>query len=87
LHIVGNFGDDDHICPAGNARAQRQPAGIASHDFDQDDAVVAVGGAVQPVDGFGGVPRAVSKPMVTSVIWQVVIDAFGQGDHVQPVLL
>src|SRR5690606_1409210 len=79
-------GNQDHICAAGDARAERQPAGIVPHHLDNNDPVVAVGGAVQAVDGFGGrfdgavvTDRRVGE-------YQVVVDGQRQGDHVQPLL-
>ena len=39
---------------AGDAGGIGDPAGIAAHDFDDDDAVVRVGGGVDAVDGLGG---------------------------------
>ena len=54
LDIKGNFRDQDDIRAASQTRAQRQPAGVVAHDLADDDAVVAVGGGMQAVDGFAG---------------------------------
>ncbi len=48
------FRNEDHMCAAGDAGSVRDPAGVAAHDFDDDDAIVRVGGGVDAVDGLGG---------------------------------
>ncbi len=48
--IVRNFRNQDHVRAAGNARAQRQPAGAMAHDFRNDDPMMAVRRAVQTVN-------------------------------------
>src|ERR1700758_4480870 len=39
--------------PPGNTRCQRNPAGIAAHQFDQHHAMMCLGGGVQLVDTIG----------------------------------
>ena len=59
--------NEDDVRAAGDAGGIGDPAGIAAHDFNDDDAVVRVGGGVDAVDGLGGDQTAVSKPKVWSV--------------------
>jgi hypothetical protein len=68
--------------PASPALRASQPA--VPHDFDDDDAVVAVGGAVQAVYGFGGDADGRVKPKGHIRFGHVVIYGFGQGDDVHP---
>ena len=49
-----NLGDKDDVRATGNAGLQRDPAGIASHDFDSHDPVMRFGGGVDFVDRIGG---------------------------------
>ncbi len=83
FHVIGNFRNQNHVRPAGNARAKREPAGAVAHDFGDDDAVMAVRGAVQPVNGFG---RNVHRGGVTERgigHGHVVVNGLGQGHDVQ----
>ncbi len=48
------FGNEDDVRAAGDARGVGDPAGVAAHHFNHDDAVVRVGGGVDAVDGLGG---------------------------------
>ena len=54
INVVGNFGNQNHVRAAGNARAQRQPARAMPHDFRDHDAMMTVRRAVQAVNGFRG---------------------------------
>ena len=45
--------DQNHVGATRHARLERDPPGMPSHHFDDDDAVVRFGGRVQPVDRFG----------------------------------
>ena len=54
LDAVGNLRNQNHIRATGNARAQRQPARAMSHDLGDNDAVMAVRRAVEPVNRIGG---------------------------------
>ena len=47
----GDFRDQDDVGAAGDAAVERDPAGVAAHDLQHHDALVAVGGGVQPVEG------------------------------------
>src|SRR5580658_6746706 len=48
------FGYEDHVGAAGHAGGHRDPAGVAAHHFDDDDAIVRVGSGVDAVDGLRG---------------------------------
>ena len=78
-HVVGNFRNQNHIRAAGDPGAQRQPAGAVAHDLGHDDAVMAVGGAVQPVDGFGGDPERGVEPERRVGQGHVVVDGLWAG--------
>ena len=54
LDVVRDLRDQDDIRATGDPRPKGQPAGPIAHDLDDDDPVVAVGSAVEPVDGVGG---------------------------------
>ena len=53
LQVERYFGNQDDVRAAGNAGGQRYPACVASHKFQHHHAVMALGGCVQLVDGFG----------------------------------
>src|SRR5438477_369287 len=51
LKRKGNFRDEDDVCSARDAGVQRNPACVASHDFNEHDAMVALRSSVEAVDG------------------------------------
>src|SRR5437899_3003847 len=54
------LGDEDGVRSAGDARLERDPAGVAAHHLDEHDAMVRLGRRMDLVDGVGrGVQRGV----------------------------
>ena len=53
VDVVGDLGQQDDVGVAGDARVHRDPARVAAHDLDDHDALVRLGGGVQPVDRLG----------------------------------
>ena len=49
----GHLGDEDDIRAAGEAAVERNPAGVAAHDLEHHDALVAGGGGVEAVERVG----------------------------------
>ena len=47
------LGDQDHVGAAGDPGVERDPARMPAHHLDDHDAVVRLGGRVQPVDRLG----------------------------------
>ena len=66
LYIVGDFGDQNYICPTGNTGAKGQPAGVVAHNFNHNNPVMAVGGGVKPINrlNYG------EQVTVIGTIWQ-----------------
>ena len=87
LGIVRDFGNEDHVGPAGDARAQGQPAGPMAHDLDHDDPIVAGGRGMEPVDRLGGDAQGRVETEGDVGPRDVVVDGLGQGDDVEPRLL
>src|SRR6185437_7704163 len=54
VDIDGLLGHQSNVRAASHTGGHGDPAGIAAHDFDDDDAIVRVGGGVDAVDGLGG---------------------------------
>src|SRR5215471_3257734 len=50
----GDFRKQNDLRAAGDAGMKRNPARVAAHDFNEHDAMMAFGGGVKAVDGFGG---------------------------------
>ena len=86
LAVVGDLGDQDDVGAAGDAGAERQPARVVAHHLDHDDAMVAVGGAVQPVDRVGRDAERGVEAEADVGQRDVVVDRLGQGDDVQALL-
>src|SRR2546426_58952 len=53
LYGEGNLRNQDDVSPPGDARLQRDPARVASHDFHHHDAVVRLGCSVDLIDRVG----------------------------------
>ncbi len=53
LEPDGEFRDDDHVGPSGDAPHQRHPPGLASHGLDHHHPVVRSSRGVQPVHRLG----------------------------------
>ena len=51
--VEWNFGDQNGVRPSGNAGIKRNPAGIAPHHLDHEDAFVRLRRRVQPIDRIG----------------------------------
>jgi hypothetical protein len=64
VDVEGPLGDEDDVGAAGQAGVQRDPAGVAAHDLDDERPVVGLGRGVQAVDGVDAICTAVSKPNV-----------------------
>src|SRR5258708_4127453 len=75
------LGDKDDVGATRNSCGIGDPPGIAAHDFDDNDAVMGVGGSVDAVDGFGsdGNGRVVAKGLVGAA--DVVVDGLGNADR------
>ena len=83
FHVVGNFGNQNHVRAARDARAQRQPAGAMAHDLRDDDAMMAVRRAVQPVDRLGRDVERGGKAEGGIGHRHVVVNRLGQRDDVE----
>src|SRR5258708_1218768 len=83
---VGNLRDEDDVASAGHARVQRDPAGIASHHFTEEHAMMGFCRRVQAVDGIGGhrKGRIKTKRHIRSA--QIIVDGLGYADdvHAEP---
>ena len=81
LQSDGEFRDDDHVGPSGEAPHQGHPPGLASHGLDHHHSVVRGSGGVQSVhclcdNGDRGVKaNAVLREK------QVVVHRLGDADH------
>ena len=74
------FRNEDDVRAAGNAGGIGDPAGIAAHDFNDDDAVVRVGGGVDAVDGLGGDHDGGVEAEGLVGAADVVVDGLGNAD-------
>ena len=84
LKIVGDLGDEDHVRAAADAGVQRQPAGVAAHELDHEDAPVGAGRGVQIVDDVGGDVHGALEAEGRVGAPDVVVDGLGQGHDVHP---
>ena len=74
------LGDEDRVGAAGDAGVRGDPAGVAAHDLQQHDSVVALGGAVQPVNGLGRDLQGGREPDRELGAAQVVVDRLRDTD-------
>jgi hypothetical protein len=87
FNVVGNFGNQNHVRAAGDARAQRQPARAMPHDFRDDDAMMAVRRAVQPVNRLGRNVQRGGETKGRIGHRHVVVNGLGQRDDVEAGLM
>ncbi len=80
VEIEWDFGNEDDVCCACDARVKGDPTGVSSHDLNDHDAVVAGGSGAHFVDriGRGGNCRGESESNFSAN--QIVIDGFGDAD-------
>ncbi|EKD33862.1 MAG: hypothetical protein ACD_75C02569G0001, partial [uncultured bacterium] len=81
FHVEGNFRDENHIGPAGNAGIQGNPSGVAAHDFDHHDPVMGFRRGMKLIQGFGGGGYRGIEAEGTIRLLQVVVDGFRHTDH------
>src|SRR6185437_4642139 len=87
LHGVGDFRDQDHVGAAGDPGGERDVPGIAAHHLEHHDAVMARGGRLQAVEGFGcNRDRGVKADRVLGRA-DIVVDRLGNADEVDAALL
>ena len=80
VDVIIYFRDQAHLSPSGNGRVQRDPAGIASHHFQDQHPVMAGGCGHQLVQGVsGGIHRGLEAKGEVGVR-EVVVDGFGHSD-------
>jgi len=78
--IEGNFGDQNHVCTAGDACMKRDETGVATHQLEHHHPVMRLGGGMELVDGFrGGGDRGVESESHFRAA-NVVVDGFGDAD-------
>lgn len=87
LDVELALGQQDDVGAAGQAGVQGDPAGVPAHDLDDEGAVVALGGGVQPVDRLhGDVDGGVEAEGVVGRA-EVVVDRLGHADDVDAQLV
>ena len=74
------LGHEDRVGAAGDTRVRRDPAGMAAHHLDDEDAVVRLGGRVQAVDRVGrDLDGGVEAERVVGAV-EVVVDRLRHAD-------
>ena len=87
VDVDGPLGDQDHVGAARDAAVHGDPAGVAAHHLDHHDAVVRLGGRVQPVDRLGADrDRGVEAERVVGA-GEVVVDRLRHPDDVDAELV
>ena len=84
FEIERNLRNQDRVCPAGDAGVQGDPSGVASHHFDDDDALVGFGSRVQPVDRIGCELHGGVESEAARRPDDVVVDGLGNADDRNP---
>src|SRR5205807_311690 len=87
LNTVGDLGDQDNVGTPGNSRGERDVSGIAAHDLEDHDAVMAGRRRLQPVERLcchhhrGAVAdRALGGA-------DIIVDCLRYSDEIDPTLL
>lgn len=82
--IVRNLWNQHYVRAARQAGTESQPARPVPHDLRHDYPVMAVRGAVEPVDRLGGDVQRGGEAETGIGHRHVVINGFGEGDDVKP---
>src|SRR5581483_2910565 len=86
LEFERDFGDEDDVGAAGDAGFERDPAGIAAHNFHHHDAVMRLSGGEELVNGLNtGVQRGIEAEGDIGG-GEVVVNGLGNAYDVQPLL-
>src|SRR5690349_8101491 len=80
VDIERHFGNKDDVSAARNAAVSSDPTRIASHDFNDDDAVVRFRGGMYAIDRAGSYVDRSIKTKCKVCTGEVVVDSFGNAD-------
>ena len=80
LEGPGDFGNQNHVGAAGDARVQGDPAGVTAHDFEDQDPLVAGGRGVEAVERVGRAVDGAVEAERERGGRQVVVDGLGNAD-------
>ena len=83
IESVGDFGNQNHVATARDARGEREPARGAPHDFEEHDTMMRGGGGVKFIDRFGGGRDGGVETEREIGAAHVVVDGFGDADDAQ----
>ena len=86
LVVERDFGNQNHVGAAGQTGIDGDPAGVAAHHFQHHHPPMALGRAVQPVDGIGGASDGRIEAERHHRGRQVVVDRLGHADDGDSVL-
>ena len=78
--VERNFRNQDRVGAAGHAGVERNPAGVAPHHLDDDDAPVRFGRRVQAIDRVGGKRHRRVETEAVRRADDVVVDGFRDAD-------
>jgi hypothetical protein len=80
VHVERALGHEDHVSAAGEAAVRRDPARMAAHHLDDDDAVVRLRRGVEPVDRVGRDLHGGLEAEREVGAGEVVVDRLGDAD-------
>ncbi len=84
LRTVRDLRNEDDVGSSGDARVERDPAGVAPHHLQDHDPAVAFRRRVQPVDGVGGHGHCGVEAEGVVGGGQIVVDRLRHGHHGDP---
>ena len=87
VDVERDLGQQHRVRVAGDAGVQRDPAGVAAHHLHHHHALVALGGAVQAVQAFGGEGHGGVEAEGGEGLVEVVVDGLGHTHHAQAFLV
>ena len=82
FEFKGKFRDQDDVRAPANTGVKSDPAGVATHDFDQHDATMTFRGGVKTINSFSGDDQGSFKAKSDFGGIEIVVDAFGDRDVV-----
>jgi len=77
----GDLRKQDHVAPAGNARVERDPAGVPAHHLQHHHSLVAGRRRVEPVERVGRRGHGRIEAEGEGRAAEIVVDRLGHAHH------
>ena len=84
--IIGDFGEQNDVCPSGNAGMKGQPAHLVAHNFYNEHPAVGGSCGVDTVENIGRDVHSALESKGSVCSPQVIVNGLRQRHHIDPLL-